>query len=108
MKLFTKLTPIASILLLSFGAISVQAEENKDPLSISGFIDMSYYATDTDGGESTHDASLDQVEINVGYDFGNKLTANVDIEYQNADEGVDLEQAFITYALTDSFSVKAG
>lgn len=108
MKLFTKLTPIAAILLLSLGATSVQAEEKKDPLSISGFIDMSYYATDTDGGESTHDAGLDQVEINVGYDFGNKLTANVDIEYQNADEGVDLEQAFITYALTDNFSVKAG
>ncbi|MBU2924450.1 porin [Colwellia sp. 1_MG-2023] len=108
MKLFTKLTPVAAILLLSLGATSVQAEEKKDPLSISGFIDMSYYATDTDGGESTHDAGLDQVEINVGYDFGNKLTANVDIEYQNADEGVDLEQAFITYALTDNFSVKAG
>ncbi|WP_159821343.1 porin [Colwellia sp. 20A7] len=108
MKLLTKLTPLAAILLLSFGATSVQAEEKKDPLSISGFIDMSYYATDTDGGESTHDAGLDQVEINVGYDFGNKLTANVDIEYQNADEGVDLEQAFITYALTDNFSVKAG
>lgn len=108
MKLFTKLTPVAAILLLSFGATSVQAEEKKDPLSISGFIDMSYYATDTDDGESTHDAGLDQVEINVGYDFGNKLTANVDIEYQNADEGVDLEQAFITYALTDNFSVKAG
>ena len=63
---------------------------------------------DTDGGESTHDSSIDQVEINVGYDFGNKLTAHVDIEYQNADEGVDLEQAFITYAVSDNFSVKAG
>lgn len=108
MKLLTKLTPVAATLLLSLGVMSVQAEEKKDPLSISGFIDMSYYSTDTDGGESTHDAGLDQVEINVGYDFGNKLTANVDIEYQNADEGVDLEQAFITYALSDNFSVKAG
>jgi len=108
MKLLTKLTPVAATLLLSFGAMSVQAEEKKDPLSISGFIDMSYYATDTDGGESTHDSSIDQVEINVGYDFGNKLTAHVDIEYQNAEEGVDLEQAFITYAVSDNFSVKAG
>jgi len=108
MKLLTKFTPLAAILFFSLGAVSVLAEEKKDPLSISGFIDMSYYATDTDGGESTHDAGVDQVEINVGYDFGNKLTANVDIEYQNAEEGVDLEQAFITYALTDNFSVKAG
>ena len=108
MKLLTKLTPVATTLLLSLSAMSVQAEEKKDPLSISGFIDMSYYASDTDGGESTHDSSIDQVEINVGYDFGNKLTAHVDIEYQNADEGVDLEQAFITYAVSDNFSVKAG
>ena len=108
MKLLTKLTPVATTLLLSLSAMSVQAEEKKDPLSISGFIDMSYYASDTDGGESTHDSSIDQVEINVGYDFGNKLTAHVDIEYQNADERVDLEQAFITYAVSDNFSVKAG
>ena len=45
MKLLTKLTPVAATLLLSFGAMSVQAEEKKDPLSISGFIDMSYYAS---------------------------------------------------------------
>jgi len=108
MTLLTKLTPVAATLLLALSTVSVQAEEKKDPLSISGFIDMSYYATDTDGGETTHDSGIDQVEINIGYDFGNKLTAHVDIEYQNADEGVDLEQAFITYALTDSFSVKAG
>jgi hypothetical protein len=108
MKLLTKLTPVAATLLFTLSAVTVQAEEKKDPLSISGFIDMSYYAKDTDGGESTHDSSIDQVEINVGYDFGNKLTAHVDIEYQNAAEGVDLEQAFITYAVSDNFSVKAG
>jgi hypothetical protein len=107
MKLLTKLTPVATVLLLSLGATSVQAEE-KSPLSISGFIDMSYYATDTDGGETTHDSGIDQVEINVSYDFGNKLAAYVDVEYQNADEGVDIEQAFITYAVSDNFSVKAG
>jgi hypothetical protein len=108
MKLLTKLTPVATILLMSLSAASVQAEEKKDPLSISGFIDMSYYATDTDGGETTHDSGLDQAEINVSYDFGNKLAAYVDVEYQNADEGVDIEQAYITYALSDNFSVKAG
>lgn len=108
MKLLTKLTPIAATLLLSLSAISVQAEEKKDPLSISGFIDMSYYATDTDGGESTKSSGLDQAEINASYDFGNKLTASVDIEYQNSDEGVDLEQAYITYAYTDNISIKAG
>jgi hypothetical protein len=108
MKLLTKFTPIAATLLLSLGAMSAHAADKKDPLSISGFIDMSYYATDTDGGETTYDSGLDQVEIDISYDFGNKLTANVDVEYQNADEGVDVEQAFITYALSDEFSIKAG
>ena len=107
MKLLTKLTPIAATLLLSTAAMSVQAAE-KDPLSIGGFIDMSYYSVDVDGGDSTVSSGLDQAEINIGYDFGNKLTATVDIEYQNGDQGVDLEQAFISYAITDSLSIKAG
>lgn len=108
MKLLTKLTPVAATLILSLSVMSVQAEEKKDPLSISGFIDMSYFASDTEGSETTQDSGLDQVEVNISYDFGNKLTAHVDVEYQNSDEGVDIEQAFITYAVSDNFSVKAG
>ena len=107
MKLLTKLTPVAATLLLSMGATSVQAEE-KSPLTIGGFIDMSYVSTDTDGDESTHVSGVDQVEINLGYDFGNKLTATVDVEYKNADDGANVEQAFISYAVSDDFSVKAG
>lgn len=106
MKLFTKLTPIAATLLLSMGA---HAETSKlDALSVSGFIDMSYTSTDVDGGETTHNSGVDQVEINFGYDFGNKLTATVDVEYENAEEGVDLEQAFINYAVSENLSIKAG
>ena len=108
MKLLTKLSPIAATLLLSLSAVSAQAEEVTDPLSLSGFIDMSYYSVDVDGGDSTLTSGLDQAEINIGYDFGNKLTAHVDIEYQNSAEGVDLEQAYINYGFTDNISVKAG
>lgn len=109
MKLHTKFTPIAASLLLSTGAISVaQAEVTADKLSVSGFIDMSYLSVDVDGAGSSHDSGIDQVELNFGYDFGNKLTATVDVEYQNAAEGVDVEQAFISYAISDSFSIKAG
>jgi hypothetical protein len=109
MKPHTKLTPIAASLLLSIGAISVaQAEVTADKLSVSGFIDMSYLSVDVDGAESSHDSGIDQVELNFSYDFGNKLTATVDVEYQNAAEGVDVEQAFISYAISDSFSIKAG
>ena len=79
-----------------------------DKLSVSGFIDMSYLAVDVDGVGSSHDSGIDQVELNFGYDFGNKLTATVDVEYQNNAEGVDIEQAFISYALSDNLSIKAG
>lgn len=107
MKLHTKITPVAATLLLSLGAISAaQAEDPMDKLSVSGFIDMSYLSVDTDGADSTHDSGIDQVEFNFAYDFGNKLKAFVDVEYQNSE--VDLEQAFLTYAVSDEFTVKAG
>jgi hypothetical protein len=74
-------------------------------IDVSGFIDMS--VTDSDTGTS---AGLDQFEVNLGYDFGESLTATVDIEYQDNGSGeeFDLEQAFISYAVSDSVSVKAG
>lgn len=107
MNLNTKLKPVAASLLLSLAAMSAaQADETEDKLSVSGFVDMSYFAMDTDGGESTHDSGIDQVEINVSYDFDTKLKVFVDVEYQNSE--VDLEQAFLTYAVTDEFTFKAG
>lgn len=108
-KLLTKLTPVAATVLLSLGAATTAQAAEDDKLSISGFIDMSMGYVDTDGGDSDSFAGLDQVEINVSYDFGNKLKAFVDVEYQDADKGaVDVEQAFITYDLTSEFSIKAG
>jgi hypothetical protein len=109
MNLRTKFTPVAAALLFSLGTITAaQAEISADKLSVSGFIDMSYLSVDLDGAGSTHDSGIDQVELNFGYDFGNKLTATVDVEYQNAAEGVDVEQAFISYAVSDNLSIKAG
>jgi hypothetical protein len=109
MNLRTKFSPVAAALLLSLGSMTTaQAEITGDNLSVSGFIDMSYLSIDVDGGTSTHDSGIDQVELNFGYDFGNKLTATVDVEYQNAAEGVDIEQAFISYAISDNVSIKAG
>ncbi|MEO9945931.1 porin [Paraglaciecola sp.] len=108
MNLRTKLTPIAVSLLLSIGTISAaQAEISSDKLTVNGFIDMSYLSGETDD-ESFHVSGVDQVELNFGYDFGNKLTATVDVEYQNSAEGVDIEQAFINYAISDNLSIKAG
>ncbi|WP_416308385.1 porin [Neptunicella sp. SCSIO 80796] len=107
MKRLTRFTPVAAALALAAGTISaVSAEESTDKLSISGFVDMSYLSVDTDGAGNSHDSGIDQVEIDLAYDFGNKLSAYVDVEYQNSE--VDVEQAFITYAVSDQFTLKAG
>jgi hypothetical protein len=108
-----KLTPIAAALALSLSGISVaQADDFKlsDKLSVTGFIDMSWSYTDVDGQGSDQSAGLDQFEIDFLYGFNDKLTAQVDLEYQDNGDGeeVDVEQAFISYALSKDFSIKAG
>ena len=91
--------------------------ELSEKLSVTGFIDMSFVYTDPDSGDSDSSADLDQFEINFLYTFDDKLTAQVDLEYQDdpdpagtPDEGkeTDIEQAFFTYAYTDKLSIKAG
>lgn len=79
-------------------------------LAVTGFIDMSWTYADPDGGESSQSFGLDQFEIDFLYTFDDKLTAQVDLEYQDNGTGeeVDVEQAFINYALADGFNVKAG
>ena len=115
MKLLTKLTPVAATLLLSLGAASAVQAEEKSALTVGGFIDMSYVYQDSDAeASSTSSSGIDQIELNLGYDFGNKLTATVDVEYQDQpddmedNQELDVEQAFINYALSDNLSLKAG
>lgn len=81
-----------------------------EKLSITGFIDMSTVRTDPDNGDSSTSSGLDQFEIDFIYDFGNGLSAQVDLEYQDNGTGeeVDVEQAFITYGVSDALSFKAG
>lgn len=105
MKTFAKLTPVAATLTLALATSTVQAD---DKLSVSGFIDMSYVSTDYDGASSESVSGVDQVEFNIGYDFGNKLTATVDVEYKNSDDGANVEQAYLSYAVSDNLSIKAG
>ena len=83
-------------------------------LSFEGFIDMSYAHTDyeidgTDGfSESDNSSAIDQVEISWLFDF-DPVTAQVDIEYEESDEGnVEAEQAFVTYHLDNGGAITAG
>jgi hypothetical protein len=105
---------LAGALAASSAAVPLVANaegfELSEKLTVTGFLDMSYVYTDPDGGSSETSSGVDQFEIDFLYDFGNNLTAQVDLEYQDNGSGeeVDIEQAFLSYAVNDSFSLKAG
>ena len=78
-----------------------------ESLSVSGFVDMSY--TDGDNGkEST--SGIDQVEVDFTFNNGGPVTGQLDIEYANANGNLSLnvEEAYINYALAESGIVTVG
>lgn len=81
-----------------------------EKLSVTGFIDMSTVRVDPEDGDSSTSSGLDQFEIDFLYDFGSGLSAQVDLEYQDNGSGeeVDVEQAFVSYGVSDALSIKAG
>lgn len=85
-----------------------------DFLSFEGFIDMSYSHTDLDSdstgiGDSFSDNSfaIDQVEIDWLFDF-DTVTAQIDLEYEEAGEDLEVEQAFATYHFDNGGALTAG
>lgn len=77
-------------------------------LKASGFIDMSATYTDTDEGDSKT-MSFDQWEIDLMFEPVENISARVDINDVNAsDEGVVVEQAFITYDFGNGLTASAG
>jgi len=83
-------------------------------LSFAGFVDASYSHTDAEaslGGvtskESENSFAIDQVEIDWMFNFG-KVTAQIDLQYEEADNDTEVEQAFVSYDLGNGLSVTAG
>jgi hypothetical protein len=78
----------------------------------TGFIDMSYSNVEPDEGESVESIGIDQVEIDFKFAGTSGISAQVDIEYGEGFDGSDdetfVEQAFVTKAFTEAFSVKVG
>lgn len=98
-----------------FTTPSIFANQNSDlshNLSVTGFIDTNWSYIDTSGADSDQSFAVDQVEFNVLYQFEDKLKAQVDLEYQDDGDGngeeVDVEQAFISYDVSNDFTVKLG
>ena len=108
----SKVTALAAALTLASTASHAEIELGQG-LSVTGFIDMSFLYVDPDGDESSQDFGLDQVELDFLYTFDDKISAQVDLEYQDdtdatGSQETDIEQAFITYRVNDQFSVKGG
>jgi hypothetical protein len=79
-------------------------------LSFEGFVDMSYSHSDTDfEGEGVSDNSfgIDQVEIDWLFNFG-KVTAQIDLEYEEAGDETEVEQAFVSYDLGNGSALTMG
>ena len=96
-----------------FTTPSVVASQKYDfinNIDVTGFIDMNWSYIDTSDTDSEQSFTVDQVEFNVLYQFEDKLKAQLDIEYQDDGDGeeMDVEQAFITYDVSNDFSVKLG
>ena len=85
---------------LAFTAVNLDAEiKLTDNLSLSGFLDMSTVI----GSHDDHtDASLsfDQFELDFHLDFGS-VTGRIDVDSTGAEQGIKLEQGFVTYTLPE-------
>jgi len=81
-----------------------------DFLSFEGFVDSSYSTSQSDIAgteESDNNFGIDQVEISWLFNF-DAVTAQIDLEYEDADGDVNVEQAFVNYALANGDVITAG
>ncbi len=107
----TKIT-LASALMAVSGFVNAEIVVN-DFLSFEGFVDMSYSHTDIDsdsaaiGSGSDNSFGIDQVEIVWLFDF-DKVTAQIDLEYEEAGDDMEVEQAFVTYHFDNGGAITAG
>lgn len=105
MNMSKYITPVFTAAAL-LASVNARAQvELAEGLTATGFIDMSVLVTDTDG-DSTTSLGLDQWEIDFLYDFGDGVTAQVDLN--DTGDGAEVEQAFIVGDLGGGFSAKAG
>lgn len=110
MKTKSKLIRTLTAMGLAMSVPAAHAEIELAPgLKVDGFLDMSATYKDADG-ETTSTTSFDQWELDFHFEPVEKVSARVDIDDQPStdQEGVEVEQAFVTYDIGEGFSGKAG
>ena len=96
---------------LAFAAGNLDAEiKLTDNLSLSGFLDMSTVVRSHDD-HTDASLSFDQFELDFHLDYGS-VTGRIDVDSTDADQGIKLEQGFVTYTLPEDvvsgISITAG
>ncbi len=97
MKKFALPTLLFVVLALVTGNLSAEIKLT-DNLSLSGFLDMS--TVTTMGDETEVGLSFDQFELDLHLDYGS-VTGRVDVDSTDAEQGIKLEQGFVTYMLPE-------
>jgi len=104
----------------TFGMVaSASAVKVNNNLSINGFIDGSYQLNESGvvGTDDTQSLGLDEVEINFDLNVGSvsglvaidsSVDGNNDGDTDDAQEGLNIEQAHFTYNINDAVSVTFG
>ena len=96
-----KLMAILATIGLVSSASAIEVNEN---LSISGFIDGSYYDGDAANGNKSF--NLDEIEVNIDANVGD-VSGFLSID-DTSGEGLNIEQAHFTYALENGVSFTFG
>ena len=102
---------VALVLILSSWSISNAQVKLTDNLSLSGFLDMSAGTSLVEDESTEANTAFDQFELD--FHFANdKVSARVDIDSTSTSSEVSrligLEQAHVSYAFSDKFSITAG
>ena len=100
----------AAIAMAAVASVTAKAEiELTEGLSLQGFLDVSAQRAD-DGKDTDSTAEIGEFEVDLLYG-GDSVNAQVDLNYIGRggnDEGLELEQAFVGYSVSDQVSLKAG
>ena len=102
---------VTLVLILSSWSISNAQVKLTDNLSLSGFLDMSAGTSLVEDESTEANTAFDQFELD--FHFANdKVSARVDIDSTSTSSEVSrligLEQAHVSYAFSDKFSITAG
>lgn len=104
MKIYNKLIALVA----AFGLVGVSYAQDagkiSDNLSLAGFVDASYSASES-GATETEGIGIDEVEIDFLFGFG---SVSAEVHVDSTGGGLSVEQAFAAYDMGNGFSVTLG